>query len=198
MINKKILNNVMAYINRGRGSLARQGGGFEIHCPQGLGSSNLPPGAMLSDSDIIRALDNGDIKISGFDEKHLTPNGYDLSIGEVFIPSVNTHIKSGKVEITALTRFLVGTMETIKLSNKYAAQLWIKSRWTRRGIIASFGMVDAGFNGTLTLGAFATDRITLEIGDRFVQIVFLKLKNPSEKGYDKRSGNYQNQKGIRI
>ncbi len=187
-----------SYTSTSRGSLARQGGGFEIHCPKGRGSSNLPPGAMLSDRDIIEAFKKGEIEIKNFSEDCLTPNGYDLRVGEIMIPSKSIHINSGKLKIAPLTRFLVGTIEEVKLNEKHVAQLWIKSRWARRGVIASFGLVDAGFSGILTIGAFATMEIEISIGDKFAQISFFELKNPAEKDYATRSGHYQNQKNIKI
>ncbi len=160
--------------------------------------SNLIPGAMLSDSEIMNALKSGGIEITNFDESALTPNGYDLSIGEIMIPDKEIHIKAGKIKIPAMTRFLVGTAEEVYLSENFAAELWIKSRWARRGVLASFGLVDAGFRGILTLGAFPISEIELEIGQRFVQIVFFRLGKSASKTYEKRSGNYQNQKEIKI
>jgi len=153
---------------------------------------------MLSDRDILEAMKSKEIEIINFNEENLTPNGYDLTIGEIMIPKLNVHIKSGKIDIPALTRFLVGSKEYIKLNNKYVAQIWIKSRWARRGILASFGLVDAGFEGILTMGAFASEDITMEIGDKFAQICFIPLKSPVEKTYAERSGNYQKQKNIKI
>ena len=66
--------------------------------------------------------------------------------------------------------------------------------------MASFGKIDAGFEGTLTLGAFnATDgQIEIPIKERFCQMVFEALTSCSEKSYSKRSGNYQGQTGITL
>ncbi|NPA75205.1 MAG: dCTP deaminase [Euryarchaeota archaeon] len=153
---------------------------------------------MLSDTEILRALKEKKILISDFDESALTPNGYDLRIGEIMVPAKEIHIKDGKIRIPPLTRFLVGTAEEITLSSEYVAQLWIKSRWARRGVLASFGLVDAGFSGILTLGAFATEELEIEVGQRFAQICFFRLSEPAEKDYSARSGNYQNQKNIKI
>ena len=66
--------------------------------------------------------------------------------------------------------------------------------------MASFGKIDAGFEGTLTLGAYnATDEtIEMPIGERFCQMVFETLTSASEKSYEKRSGHYQGQTGITL
>ena len=156
------------------------------------------PGGMLSDRDIINAIKNGEIEITDFCEECLTPNGYDLRIGEIMIPSLNTRINSGTIEIPRLTHFLVGTIEEVHLNSEHVAQLWIKSRWARRGVLASFGLVDAGFMGILTIGAFASQKVSISVGDKFAQISFFKLQSPAQKDYAERSGNYQNQKNIKI
>ncbi len=153
---------------------------------------------MLSDRDILLAMKNGEISISPFSEDSLTPNGYDLKVGELMIPDKKIHIKDGKIKIDKGTHFLVGTLEEVSVGNRHVAQLWLKSRWARRGVLASFGLVDAGFRGILTLGAYATREIEISIGDKFVQICFFELKSEVEKPYEKRSGNYQNQKSIKI
>ena len=161
-------------------------------------NSKFPVGSVLSDRDIINAMKNREIEITNFSEECLTPNGYDLRIGEIMVPSLGIHIKSGTVEIPKLTHFLVGTIEEVHLNSWYVAQLWLKSRWARRGVLASFGLVDAGFRGILTIGAFVSEKIEIGVGDKFAQISFFKLQNPAEKDYEYRSGHYQNQKNIKI
>jgi len=66
--------------------------------------------------------------------------------------------------------------------------------------MASFGKVDAGFNGTLTISCFNSNNEPLEIpiGDRFCQIVFENMQSAPSELYNKKSGNYQNQKGIKL
>ncbi len=154
---------------------------------------------ILSDRDIRAMVEDGEIEISPFSEDNLTPNGYDLSIGEIYVRRTNEHVKEGKIRIPPLTWFAVSTKEFIGLSDKISAQLWIRSSYARRGIFASFGKVDAGFRGNLTIGCFNADReVELQVGDRFCQIVFELLESEVEKTYDKRSGHYQNQRGIRL
>ena len=152
---------------------------------------------MLSDRDILKAMEKGKIKIDSFDEKSLTPNGYDLRIGEIMLPD-KKYIKEGEISIPRLTHFLIGSLEYITLGDEHTAQIWIKSRWARRGVLASFGLVDSGFEGILTMGAFATKDIEMKIGDKFAQISFFELKNKPLKLYEERSGHYQRQKNIKI
>jgi len=155
---------------------------------------------VLSDVDIKQYMNEEKLDLAPFDEKNLTPNGYDLSIEEIFIKKTNQHIKEGVAIIPAHTWFAISTKEFVKMGSMIASQLWIRSSYARKGVMASFGKVDAGFHGTLTISCFnaSDDSLEIPIGDRFCQIVFEQLKTLPSALYDKKSGNYQNQQGITI
>ncbi len=152
---------------------------------------------VLSDTSILAALDIGTIKIEPFNPNNLTPNGYDLLISEIAIPN-SPSIKEGSAIIPPNSRFAVSTLERIVCAPSITAQLWLRTTWARKGIIATFGKVDAGFDGTLTFASFNSDvgEITLSIGETYAQIVFEMLSSEAEQLYNQRSGNYQNQRGI--
>ncbi len=153
---------------------------------------------VLSDADILAALERGDLRIAPFHEDHLTPNGYDLSIEEVMILGPGDRIVKGTATVPPATAFLVSTEERVELPNSLAASLWLRTTWARRGILATFGKVDAGFRGTLTLGAYNASTVPVEvpIAETFAQIVFEPLGTAAAKDYGRRSGNYQDQAGI--
>jgi dCTP deaminase len=155
---------------------------------------------ILSDIDIKKSLDKKDLGIEPFEDKNLTPNGYDLSIDEIFIKKTNEHIRNGIAKIPPLTWFAISTKEYIKMGSQITSQLWIRSSYARKGIMASFGKVDAGFHGTLTISCFNSndEPLQIPIGDRFCQIVFENLASTPSELYDKKSGTYQNQLGIKL
>jgi len=155
---------------------------------------------IISDKDIENFMKNNDLDIEPFNKKNLTPNGYDLSIDEVYIRKTDRHIKEGIATIPPLTWFAISTKEFVKMGPQITSQLWIRSSYARKGVMASFGKVDAGFHGTLTFGCFnASDKeVEIPIGDRFCQIVFENLSSTADTLYDKRSGNYQNQRGVTL
>ena len=158
--------------------------------------------AVLSDRDILRAIEAKRLRIGGFRRENLTPNGYDLTIAEVaIIGSKERTIAEGTAKIPGQTRFAISTLEVVDLGPDITAQLWLRTTWARKGVIAAFGKVDAGFRGTLTLAAFyagASSPLELPVGERFAQIVFEDLSSPAEKAYDERSGHWQDQKGVRL
>jgi dCTP deaminase len=155
---------------------------------------------ILSDIDIKNKMKNNELGIEPFIDKNLTPNGYDLSIDEIFIRKSDEHIKEGIAVIPPMTWFAISTKEFVKMGPQITSQLWIRSSYARKGVMASFGKVDAGFHGTLTISCFNSNDVNLEIpiGDRFCQIVFENMESIPSELYDKKSGNYQNQRGLKL
>jgi len=137
---------------------------------------------VLSDTEILEHLDNGEVKLEPFERSCLNPAGYDLRSSKTVI------LKPKHYE-------LVATLETVELGLNVTAYLHIRSSLAREGVIGSFAVVDPGFRGQLTLNLHnvSDKEIILGAGERIVQIVFHKLGNVAQKGYN---GSYQNSKGI--
>ena len=152
---------------------------------------------ILSDMSIIDLIKREEIIVEPFDETKLTPNGYDLTVDEIEIPG-KQKTSEGYIVIPPGERFAVSTKETISCGEKHCAQLWLRTSWARKGIICSFGKIDSGFKGNLTLLGFnsSKDSVKVKIGNTFAQIVFEELSTNANELYSERSGNYQNQKGV--
>ena len=86
-------------------------------------------------------------------------------------------ISKGKLGIPPNYRFAISTKEVISCGQNHCAQLWLRTSWARKGIICSFGKIDSGFKGNLTLLGLnsSEDEVNIEIGNTFAQIVFEKL-----------------------
>ena len=156
--------------------------------------------AVLSDRDILAEMESGRIGITDYNEKSLTPNGYDLRVAEISVNGVVHGADEKVVKIPPKTMFFVSTIERVRMGDDVCGNLWLRTSWIRKGIIAAFGMVDAGFEGTLTLGSYNSSDSELEIpiGERYCQLVFQTMTSDSEKSYAKRSGNYQGQTGVTL
>ena len=152
---------------------------------------------ILSDEAILSALDMGELEIEPFNSENLTPNGYDLTIKEIEIPN-HSKTSDGEFIIPSSKRFAISTEERIACGTNICAQLWLRTSWARKGIACSFGKIDSGFDGTLTLLGFNSgeEDILIRTGDTFAQMVFEMMSGPAASLYSERSGNYQNQKGI--
>ncbi len=152
---------------------------------------------VLSDEAILSALDLGELEIDPFNKDKLTPNGYDLTIKEIEIPN-GDKTSNGDLAIPPGKRFAVSTKERIACGPNLCAQLWLRTTWARKGIVCSFGKIDSGFDGTLTLLGFnsSEQNVILSIDVTFAQMVFEVMTGPASSLYSERSGNYQNQDGI--
>ena len=139
----------------------------------------------------------GELEIDPFNKDNLTPNGYDLTIKEIEIPN-GDKTSNGDLAIPPGKRFAVSTKERIACGPNLCAQLWLRTTWARKGIVCSFGKIDSGFDGTLTLLGFnsSEQNVILSIDVTFAQMVFEVMTGPASSLYSERSGNYQNQKGI--
>ena len=155
---------------------------------------------ILSDKDIIERMNNGTLGITDYHERGQTPNGYDLRISEISIRGKEGLVKEGIASIPPRTMFYVSTIERVRMPKDVCAQLWLRTTWIRKGIMGAFGKIDAGFEGTLTLGAYnASDGVVdIPIKERFCQMVFESLHSAVEKSYAERSGNYQGQTGVTL
>jgi dCTP deaminase len=154
---------------------------------------------VLSDGEILRRLRRGGLGIDPFTEEHLTPNGYDLTIGELQ-PAGGKPVSRGSLEVKPGGWFAVATAERVRLPRDLSAELWLRSSHIRKGIVTTFGRVDAGFAGSLTVTGFnaGQDTLSFAVGDRYCQIVFVVLGAPAEKPYAARSGAFQGQTGITL
>ena len=134
--------------------------------------------------------------IEPFNEFHLTPNGYDLTIGEIEVGKSLTLLDDKTlVFIPPKTFFCVMTLERINLNKELVAQLWLRSSFARRGIMATFGFIDAGFKGKLALSLYNSSEDPIKLGAYPIcQIVFEDFLTP-KKSYD---GKYQNQMSLKV
>ena len=138
---------------------------------------------VLSDTEILEHLKTGEIKLEPSNlSACLNPAGYDLRIGKTAVLKPKRYV-------------LVATLETVELGLNVAAFMYIRSSLAREGLIGSFAVVDPGFRGQLTLNLHnvSDKEVTLNEGERIVQIVFQSLGSEAKKGYN---GSYQNSKGI--
>ena len=157
--------------------------------------------ATWSDRDIRLAVEAGRLGATPWHPEDLTPNGLDLRIAHALVPSLMREpVAAGTVAVPPMTRFVVGTEASLRMPRDAVASLWLRSSYARRGVLASFGKVDAGFSGNLTVGAFHAghEPLLLPIGDRFCQMVVETLASPPDAAYGERGGRYQGQAGITL
>jgi dCTP deaminase len=137
---------------------------------------------IVSDGTILDLIQSGSLGITPFDPGKLTPNGYDFSLPDA-------------VEIAADEGLQVETLESVSIPGFLGAMMLLRSSYARKGVVASFGFVDAGFKGKIKfyLKNLGKERVQIVKEKGVFQMIFLNMDKEAVQTYEKRSGHYQNQ-----
>nr|WP_282101510.1 dCTP deaminase [Corynebacterium callunae] len=177
-------------------------------------------GVLLSDRDIRKSIDSGDLGIEPFDPELIQPSSIDVRMDRyfrVFNNSKYTHIdpKQNQDELTSLVEVaegdpfvlhpgefvLASTLEKFTLPAHLAGRLEGKSSLGRLGLLthSTAGFIDPGFSGyiTLELSNVANLPITLWPGMKVGQLALFQMSSPAETPYGsgKLGSKYQGQRG---
>ncbi|WP_424947495.1 dCTP deaminase [Candidatus Spongiihabitans sp.] len=155
---------------------------------------------ILTDNMIRAAVSAGTVKIEPFDAAQIQPASYDLRIGPVAaVSSIHGKVDveaNGFLEMTPGDFAIVVSEETITLDNQHTGRFGLRSKWARKGLIATTGpQIDPGFTGRLNIGLtnLTSKNIALSHLDDFLTVEFHKLSEPAKVPY---SGVYQNQSSL--
>ena len=175
---------------------------------------------LLSDRDLLAAIDAGRLALDPFDPGLVQPSSIDVRLDRffrVFNNSRYTHIDPAEQQddLTSLVEpdgddpfvlhpgeFVLGsTFEMVTLPDDLAGRLEGKSSLGRLGLLthSTAGFVDPGFSGhvTLELSNVATLPIKLWPGMKIGQLCFIRLSSPAQNPYgsEKYGSRYQGQRG---
>ncbi len=172
---------------------------------------------ILSDFDLHNAIRDGRIGIKPFSKDTVRENGIDFRLA----PEIAHHVNPGKGFVLDPTRqghvdnaykvqkrvremvidpyeqVLLSTHEKIKMPDDIVGFVELRSTWARHGLSMPPTIIDAGFEGNVTLEVVnnAPYGIKLRPMQGFAHIIFVKTSNRVRKPY---AGKYLNQSGIRI
>jgi dCTP deaminase len=150
---------------------------------------------ILSGRDIKSYIDAGLLKFwPQLRPDQFQQNGVDMILGQQVGRLTHGHVDTdpcsmfGRGEV-----YLLHTAERIRVPNDLMAFVELRSTWARRGLILPPTVVDAGFDGELTLEVFcAGPGFPIPKGERFAHLIFAKLASPAEPY----RGKYQGQRGV--
>lgn len=168
---------------------------------------------ILGDHDIKLLLGAGDLVIEPFTDEIVRENGLDLRLGreycrfkrvdKVFDPrkpgDPGDYYECGEgdeIIIPPNQHVLLHTLEYIRLPSYLAGLVNLRSTWARVGLYIPATVVDAGFEGQLTIEIVGSSfPVKLYAGDRFLHLVLVKLNTPAREPY---KGLYKGQRGVRL
>ncbi|MCS6784685.1 MAG: dCTP deaminase [Candidatus Caldarchaeum sp.] len=167
---------------------------------------------ILSDFDLWNYIRSGRLKIDPFSEDIVRENGLDLKIGRQ-IARFNKNSQIFDTRLSDPTKFytfeegdsfliqphehvLLHTMEYLALPKDLMGFVNLRSSFARIGLTVPPTIIDANFEGELTIELVGGDfPVKLYPGDRFLHVVFARLSSIVEKPY---MGRYQGQRGVRL
>ena len=169
---------------------------------------------ILSDFDLTSYIRSGRLVIEPFSEEIIRENGIDLRLGNQIARLRDTDevldtrnpeadlssfyvIEEGETFIiNPREKVLLTSLEYIKLPNDLMAFVELRSSFARLGLLMPPTIIDAGFEGTVTLEIQGSSfPIKLYRGQRFAHVIFSKTLNPVSKPY---KGKYQGQQGVTL
>ena len=156
---------------------------------------------ILTDELITEANSEGWVRIEPFEPDQIQPASYDLRIGPEAATSssgekINVREK-GFIELAPSDFAIVVSEEKISLDNRHTARFGLRSKWARKGIVATTGaQIDPGFQGRLTVGLtnLTSKKIALSHLDDFLTVEFHRLQKPVGETY---SGPYQGRNSLK-
>ncbi|MCD6368407.1 MAG: dCTP deaminase [Thermoproteales archaeon] len=170
---------------------------------------------MLSGNRIIQLIKEKKLRIEPFDEATIRENGVDLRIGNEVAVLLNNpapldpdNLKSVDLReyykilrldssfvLQPYMKVLLSTLEYISMPADIAALVELRSTFARLGLSIPPTVIDAGFEGQITLevhgGAFP---VVLKRGMRFAHVVFFRIEGQPIPY----KGRYQGQRGVTL
>jgi dCTP deaminase len=150
---------------------------------------------ILTDRQIREAYVGGDIIIDPFEEKQLQPATYDFRVGENGATTSAKKIinirETGYLLLVPGDFAVITVFEKLRLNNQYVGRFGLRSKYTRKGLIATTGpQIDPGYDGRLILGLtnLTPKSMAIPYKDDLISVEFHRLEEPSSKPY---TGPYQ-------
>lgn len=171
--------------------------------------------SVLSNRDIWKELDAGNLVIDPMEDEQVQPASVDLTLGEEFIVfrgngerqvlhpgepvTVGQELERSRIVLGQGDFVLGTTREWVELPPNIKAQVQGVSSNARRGLVPhTAGLVDPGFEGHITLELANLNPCPIELlsGQRIAQLDFVYLNTPANPAYGEKGGKYQRQRGV--
>lgn len=173
---------------------------------------------IMSDRDLKNLIKSNHMVIDPLADDTIQQNGIDFKMSDEIAQRIATtnneimdstsseeikkfyHLAKGNegcFVFSPLQHYLLTTKENVKMPNDLMGFCGLRSTFARLGFISPLTIIDAGFEGTLTIGVFYGGNVPIKVpfGCRFLHVVFAQLMSEAEVPYQ---GQYKKQKGVSI
>jgi deoxycytidine triphosphate deaminase len=161
---------------------------------------------ILTDADIKAALDAGDIVIAApgepYDANQIQPASIDLRVGDEGATTKHKQrvdiAQKGLIILEPGDFGVICILEHIKLGPQYVGRIGLRSKYARKGLIATTGpQIDPGFEGSIKVGLanLTPKSVPLSHRDDILTLEIHRLDKPVARPY---SGPYQGKYGLSV
>lgn len=161
---------------------------------------------ILSDRDLLRAIERGTLTVRPLGAKAVQPNSIDLRLAPELLIATPDGFKphhltdDGPIRLHQGTFVLGATLEWVEIANGHVGFLWGKSSLARLGIqVHAAGLADSGWQGTLTLEIVMLaplPDVKLTVGMDIAQLVVARSSSDCVLPYGSDGvGRYQRSRG---
>lgn len=141
-------------------------------------------GILIRES-IREACHNHSLIIDPFEESHLQPTSYDVSVVQVLENGVGRDFDSLRIEYLQFMNFIV--RERLEFPLDIVGHIYLRSTFARGGLgVIHLGRIEAGWRGRLVIEVFnaSRDAIVINKGERIATVEFIRLAKSVSKGYE--------------
>ena len=161
---------------------------------------------ILTDTDIKAALAAGDIIIAApgevYDESQIQPASIDLRVGDEGATTKHKQrvdiSQKGLIILEPGDFGVICILEHIKLGPQYVGRIGLRSKYARKGLIATTGpQIDPGFEGSIKVGLanLTPKSVPLSHRDDILTLEIHRLDKPAAHPYN---GPYQGKYGLSV
>lgn len=173
---------------------------------------------IISDSDLKNLIESNHLLIEPLTDDTVQQNGIDFRLGdELAINEAHSNVEvlestssesirrfyriiksiDGHFVFLPLRHYLLTTKENLRVPHDLMGFCGLRSTFARLGFVSPLTIIDAGFEGTLTIGVLygGNCQIRVPVGCRFLHVVFAHLIHKADSPYQ---GHYKNQKGVAL
>jgi len=161
---------------------------------------------ILTDTDIKAALEAGEIAIAPpgqpYDEGQIQPASIDLRVGDEGATTKHKQrvdiAQRGLIILEPGDFGVICILEHIKFGPQYVGRIGLRSKYARKGLIATTGpQIDPGFEGSIKVGLanLTPKSVPLSHRDDILTLEIHRLDKPAARPY---SGPYQGKYGLSV
>lgn len=140
---------------------------------------------ILVKEDIVAAHKRTGRLIQPFDESHLQPSSYDISVSQVLERGVLRDFDEVSIEHLQFVNLVAG--ETLEFPLDLVGHIYLRSTYARAGLgVIHLGRIEAGWKGRLVIEVLnASDLpVVIKKEERVATVEFVRLAKPVGTPYD--------------